>query len=139
MIKNEREYKNVRSDLAAFRQTLGCLTTAHIKGEISPKKIKIQQDATKSMIHTLERELKDYEDLKAGKHKTNLGLISVLPLHLIRARITLNWTQKDLAKRVGTSEQQIQRYEATNYESASLGTIRHIGDIMKEKLDHIGR
>ncbi len=139
MIKNEREYKNIRSDLAKFRTTLDYLAKARNKGEINSKKIKIQEEATKSMIKTLERELKDYEDLKLGKYKANLKLVDVLPVHLIQTRITLNWTQKDLAKRVGTSEQQIQRYEATDYESASLGTIRHISGIMRQQLAGLGR
>lgn len=135
MIKNEREYKNLRSDIAKFRATLDYLAKARHQGTVSAAKIKIQEDATKGIIETLEREVKEYENLKAGKYKTNLDSIDALPTHLIRARITLNWTQKDLAKRVGTSEQQIQRYEATDYESASLRTIKQIGGIMRQQLN----
>jgi len=134
MIKNEREYRNIRSDVGKFRKTLEYLAKARVTGKISPRKIKIQEDATKSMIETLELELKEYEDVKAGKYKTALEWIDVLPVHLIRARITLNWTQKDLARRAGRSEQQIQRYEATDYASASLATIKQIGNIMQKQL-----
>jgi predicted transcriptional regulator len=78
------------------------------------------------MIEELEEQLKAYQRLKTGRHKANLDLIDVLPEQLIKARIALNWTQKYLAMRVGTSEQQIQRYEASDYQTASLATIRRI-------------
>ena len=35
-------------------------------------------------------------------------------------------SQKDLAERIGLKEQQIQRYEATDYASANLARIKEI-------------
>jgi len=49
-----------------------------------------------------------------------------LPLELIRARIALGLTQRDLAKRVGLKEQQIQRYENNGYASASYVRLMEI-------------
>jgi transcriptional regulator with XRE-family HTH domain len=43
-----------------------------------------------------------------------------LPRALIQARIARGLTQRQLAERLGLKEQQIQRYEATGYASASL-------------------
>jgi transcriptional regulator with XRE-family HTH domain/Zn-dependent peptidase ImmA (M78 family) len=47
-----------------------------------------------------------------------------IPKALIRARISLGLSQKDLAERMGLKEQQIQRYEADEYRAASLARVR---------------
>ncbi len=49
-----------------------------------------------------------------------------LPKTLISARIASGMTQKGLAHRLGIKAQQIQRYEATEYESASFARIRKV-------------
>ena len=46
-----------------------------------------------------------------------------LPKTLIRARIASGMTQEGLAHRLGVKTQQIQRYEATEYESASFARV----------------
>jgi transcriptional regulator with XRE-family HTH domain len=45
---------------------------------------------------------------------------------MIRARIALGLTQKQLAERVGLKEQQIQRYEENDYASASFSRLKEI-------------
>lgn len=42
---------------------------------------------------------------------------------LVKARIARRWTQRQLAEALGIAEQQVQRYEATEYRSASLARI----------------
>ena len=42
---------------------------------------------------------------------------------LIKARIARGWTQRRLADELGVAEQQVQRYETTEYRSASLARI----------------
>jgi transcriptional regulator with XRE-family HTH domain len=46
-----------------------------------------------------------------------------LPGALIRSRIAAGLSQKDLGERLGMKEQQIQRYEATDYSGASFSTL----------------
>jgi len=58
-------------------------------------------------------------------------MVEAIPSSLIRARIAAGWTQKELAKRLGISEQQIQKYESTDYESASFRKINEIATILK--------
>ena len=53
-------------------------------------------------------------------------MVAELPTVLIKARIAQGLSQKDLAERLGLQEQQIQRYEATDYASASLTRIREV-------------
>jgi len=50
---------------------------------------------------------------------------------LIRARIAQHLTQRQLAERVGVKEQQVQRYEATEYSSASLRRVLEIAAALK--------
>lgn len=49
-----------------------------------------------------------------------------LPQALVKARIALRLSQKDLADRLGMKEQQIQRYECTDYRSASLSRLHDV-------------
>ena len=45
---------------------------------------------------------------------------------LVKARIARRWTQRQLADALGIAEQQVQRYEATGYRSASLARISDV-------------
>jgi predicted transcriptional regulator len=138
MIKNDREYRITQSRVSRFKQALEYLAEARKKKSLDAATIDLQESATKSILQSLETELRDYVELKEGASKSQfrelLNQTGALSLGLIRARIALNWTQKELAARVGTSEQQIQRYEASDYESASLGTIKKISSVMSEQL-----
>ena len=56
----------------------------------------------------------------------SLKLVADLPSILIKARIAQGLSQKELADRIGLKEQQIQRYEATDYASANLARIKEV-------------
>ena len=60
--------------------------------------------------------------------KKNLSPPSLdgLPEALVKARIARGMTQKELAERLGLKEQQVQKYEATDYASASLSRVRAV-------------
>jgi len=49
-----------------------------------------------------------------------------LPSALIQARIATGLSQKQLAERLGLKEQQVQRYEANDYQGASLGRLHEV-------------
>ena len=78
-------------------------------------------------------ELRDYESLQRGEYPVDeLKAIDELPSALIKARISLGLSQKDLANRLGLKEQQIQRYEATDYASASLTRIKEVVEALNQ-------
>ena len=52
----------------------------------------------------------------------------------MQARIAAGLNQKDLADRLGLKEQQVQRYEATGYQSASLARLREVVDALGVKV-----
>ena len=56
----------------------------------------------------------------------DLASFEHLPSALIQARIAAGFTQEQLAERVGVKSQQIQRYEATDYRSASLQRVAEV-------------
>jgi len=133
MIKNEREYRITKASIVKFQAAVAQLNKLREQGTEEPAKLKLQEAAAKSMLNELKEQLNEYEQLRRGKFKTSaLDLVDALPNDLIRARISLGWTQKELAQHLGTSEQQIQKYESTDYESASLRKIIEIASVLKE-------
>ena len=94
---------------------------------IHPLIAKAQEDAIESQLEDLRIELREYESIKAGGfQRDGLDVVADLPVVLIKARIAQGLSQKDLANRIGLKEQQIQRYEATDYASASLARIQEV-------------
>ena len=128
MIKNERQYKITRAQAARFSNALKSLRQrADSDNGLHPLIAKAQEDAISSQLADLESELREYESLKAGRFQwDSLGMVAELPSILIKARIARGLSQKDLAERIGLKEQQIQRYEATDYATANLSRIKEV-------------
>ena len=128
MIKNERQYRIAKAQTEKFKSAVNAFDSESPKqGKTHPRLIKAQKDAMQSQLESLQRELAEYEGLESGKVPApDLGYIAVVPQDLIRARIASGLTQKELAKRLGMPEQQIQRYEAKDYESVSLARIAEV-------------
>lgn len=124
MIKNERQYLITKAQVSRFVRTLEGLSE---EAGVHPLILKAQKEAVRSQLSDLEADLLEYESLKSGKFKLDqLKTVKEIPTILIKARIAQGLSQKDLAERLGLKEQQIQRYEATDYASARLTRIREI-------------
>ena len=127
MIKNERQYRITKAQAARFVKALETLRHGSNPHGLHPLIAKAQDDAISSQLADLESELHEYEALKSGEFQMDsLRLVAELPTILIKARIAQGMSQRELAERVGLKEQQIQRYEATDYASASLARIREV-------------
>jgi ribosome-binding protein aMBF1 (putative translation factor) len=125
MIKNERQYTITKAQARKFKDAIEAMSLG--KTHTHPLLVKAQRDALESQIAELEAQLKEYEKLRSGKlKKLKKSRFQDLPLELIRARIARGMTQKDLAKELGLKEQQIQRYEETEYASASLARVYEV-------------
>ncbi len=140
MINNERQYRITKGWVQKFTQALDHLD-AHPDEKTCPHPLlrKAERDGLASQIETLEGEIRDYEALRDGQpHAFHLDSFDELPRTLIRARIAAGLSQKDLAARLGLKEQQIQRYEATEYASASMArvsaVIRALGLKVREEV-----
>ena len=153
MIKNERQYRITRAQAGRLRKALkasrnpgmgdggedteaaalGVVREAgpHY-GTVHPLIAKAQEDAMNSQLSDLEGELKEYETLKAdGFDLDSFNALADIPKMLIKARISMGLSQRELAERLGLKEQQIQRYEATDYASASLTRIREVAAVYR--------
>ena len=128
MIKNKRQYKITKAQVARFSNALESLRQRpENEDSLHPLVAKAREDALSSQLADLESELREYESLKAGEfHLDSLRVVADLPSILIKARIAQGLSQKELAERIGLKEQQIQRYEATDYASASLARIKEV-------------
>ena len=125
MIRNERQYKITKAQIKKFKEALEKFEKQ--KSKAHPMLVKAQKDAMKSELAVLEGQVKEYEKLRSGKYKVlKDSSFDDLPIELIRARIALGYTQKQLGELVGLKEQQIQRYEETEYTSASFSRLREI-------------
>jgi transcriptional regulator with XRE-family HTH domain len=128
MIKNERQYKITKAQADRFERSIENLgETPSVGKEVHPLILRAQQDALRSQLVELQEDLKEYEALRAGE-RTVLPVESFedLPRALIKARIACGLSQKDLAERLGLKEQQIQRYESTDYSSASIERVKEV-------------
>ena len=129
MIKNERQYRITKNQAERFLDTLKNLKRRSKEPLEGPHPLiaQAQEDAVRSQLADLKEQLREYESLKAGNFEIeDLSMVSELPTTLIKARISQGLSQKDLAERLRLKEQQIQRYEATDYATASLARIKEV-------------
>jgi len=136
MIKNERQYRVAKAQAAKFEEALKAMRTGSRKDRTThPRLVKAQKDALASQLDILRHELAEYEELDSGKTAPpDLEYISVVPRDLIRARIASGLSQKELAKRLGMPEQQIQRYESKEYKSVSLARISEVAKVLQSTI-----
>ncbi|MGH9531036.1 MAG: helix-turn-helix domain-containing protein [Terriglobales bacterium] len=126
MIKNERQYRITNAQAARFRQAIAGMKSGSDQN-VPLALRKAQIAALRSQLHDLQAELREYETLKSGRRAIPVRpSFEDLPQTLIRARIASGLTQQGLARRLGLKAQQIQRYEATEYRSASLGRLQEV-------------
>lgn len=139
MIKNERQYRITKAQAAKLEHALEQLTTGVGSAQGHPLLRKAQEDALRSQIADLHAQLEAYDALQSQQHAVlELASFEELPRALIQARIAAGLSQKELAERLGLKEQQVQRYEATEYASASVArvseVIRALGIRMREEI-----
>jgi ribosome-binding protein aMBF1 (putative translation factor) len=127
MIKNEREYRITKAQAVKFEQALSDLSNAGRNDSLHPLLQKAQRESLQSQLDDLREEIVDYEALKSGQRTViSLDSLEELPRALIQARIAAGLSQRELAARLGVKEQQVQRYEATEYAGASLSRVTEV-------------
>ena len=128
MIRNQRQYKITKAHAANFAQELAEFDespAAHPR--VRPRLIQLMKEALAVQLAELQEEIEEYERLQRTKPaKFKLDELQALPEKLIRARISTGLSQRELAEKLGLKEQQIQRYESTNYQTASLRRVLEV-------------
>jgi ribosome-binding protein aMBF1 (putative translation factor) len=129
MIANELEYRTTRAALRRLEDGLAHLPDG--EAERHPLAQKALHESIESEIEVLNRQLREYDALRNGAvREMNLSSLGELPNALIAARIAAGWSQQDLAERLQLKHQQIQRYEASRYESTSLDRLLEVADVL---------
>jgi ribosome-binding protein aMBF1 (putative translation factor) len=132
MIRNERQYRITKSWISKFKDALFELNKLPESIE-QPWLRKAQRESAEILVEDLYAQLKEYDALKSGKTKlAPLDIINNVSDLLVKWRIARNWTQKQLAEKLGLAEQQIQKYEERDYACATLETIKKVAAALKE-------
>jgi ribosome-binding protein aMBF1 (putative translation factor) len=129
MIANEVQRRVTQTAIREFEESLARLD-ADARNS-SPEMRRMMREAMESQLADLREELAEYEALRAGQvRELELRSLTELPDALIRARIAAGLSQKELARRLGMKEQQVQRYEATRYAGATLARVQAVADAL---------
>jgi transcriptional regulator with XRE-family HTH domain len=140
VITNERQYKITRAEAKRFEKALSQAESGGASSDVHPSIHAAMIDGLRSQLADLQRELDAYEALRSGrvKSRTVRSLLD-LPNVLIEARIANRLTQKELAKKIGIAEQQVQRYEGNKYAGVSIERLQEVADAVGLRLSKVVR
>ena len=136
MITNERQYQISKAQVAKFRAAIDApdsnTRTLHPRAQQSMRQRPSRQ------LDDLLAEVADFERLRDGQLTAiTAESIAGLAPALIKARIMRNWTQKELADKLAVAEQQVQRYEATQYKGVSVERLQAVADALKLRVREV--
>jgi len=124
MIKNEKQYKVTRNKLQVLEEEINRLKGGR---EHLPAKDKSLLVSMQLFQKQLQDEV-DYYELVKAMNSEILAERSIddLPILLIEYKIRSGMTQKEFSQKVGMKEQQLQRYEAEDFNSISFKNLLKI-------------
>jgi len=133
MITNERQYRIAKAQWSRFKEAIDDFDLRAAAERIGSRALaKAELDALKSEEEILAAQISEYEHLKSGAVTVlRAESIEELPRLLIKARIARRLSQRELAEMLGINEQQIQRYEAEGYASASLRRLAEVANSLE--------
>ncbi|HEV8653805.1 MAG TPA: helix-turn-helix domain-containing protein [Actinomycetes bacterium] len=135
MIKNDRQHGIIRGRVERLQRLQDELLDRLENRSVDRARTELELKVVRAEIRRLQAELDDYEALKEGRGEIGTAKsLEDLPRLLIRARVAAGLTQAELAEGLGLKEQQIQRYEATDYESASLSRLIEVAGALDLQL-----
>ncbi len=139
MITNERQYKITRAQLAQLKRAIANFQLSEKVEQIGSELLaSAELDALKSEVEVLEKQIQDYESLKTGAEiPLPTKDLRELPHLLIQSRISQNLSQRELANLLKLKEQQIQRYEAEEYQSANLKRLLEVAEALMLSVSEI--
>ena len=131
MIKTDKQLKATRELVKEFQQVIAKAESGRGPSAMKPEARKGYVTGLRSQCQQLTTEIERYERLKEG----DLSLITVgslddLPRSLIETRIARGKSQSELARELGVVPQQVQRWEADDYQSASFPMLCEIARLL---------
>ena len=138
MITNERQYRITRRRAADFVRAIKEFDAkSHERAEAHPRLLRAEREAMNSQLADLREELEEYERLKAADPPViPVASLDQLADGLIKARIVAGLSQRALAERLALKEQQIQRYEAERYASASYRRLCEVARALDIRMEN---
>jgi transcriptional regulator with XRE-family HTH domain len=131
MITNDVQYRTAKTQVDRLQHLLEELAERPLEPSGDELRRKLEIAAVDSQVAELRSQLDEYEALRSGRTAVGqLTTLEDLPRLLIRARIAAGMSQRAFAERLGLKEQQIQRYEATEYSSANLARLREVAEAL---------
>lgn len=125
MIKNQKQVAVTRTRLAELIAAKAEFEAKEL--DTTTAKYRLGINSMNSLIEELQNDINLYEGLvNRSFHLLQAKCLEEVPNVLIAARLAQKMTHKQLGELVGLKEQQIQRYEATDYETASWPRIVEI-------------
>jgi HTH-type transcriptional regulator / antitoxin HipB len=132
VIQNEHQYKVTQNRLKELEQALTKLF--QIQDTLRPRQFLSRKNGLQMMIDSLRKEIEEYDALTQQQTLIEIASIQELPIALIKARIAMGMTQKELAEKMGVKEQQVQRDEANQYSSAGFHRIAAVAEALNIKI-----
>ena len=127
MIKNAKQFGVSKQQVLRLQKALE-LSIKH-PTEMDKRIYDAMIAGIESQIQDIQKEIDDYEKLQRDKEIPICTLENIGEL-LIKARIASGYTQKEFAEKVGIKPQAIQQYEAKEYKSINLGTLKKITEAL---------
>ena len=138
MITNERQYRITRRKAHGFAHAIEEFdANSYSRMDVHPRLVQAEREAMESQLADLQEELEEYEQLKSAEVSViSVGSFEELADGLIMARIAGGLSQRALAQRLKLKEQQIQRYEAERYASASYQRLCQIARALELRIEN---
>lgn len=134
MITNERQYRITKAEAERFEEALAHADDRDV--DLHPRLKQAMREGLESQLEDLRRQLAHYQELRSEPPNIlSLNSLDEIPDALITARIAAGLTQRELAQRIGIKEQQIQRYEATRYQSAKFARMQAVADALGRRIE----
>jgi HTH-type transcriptional regulator/antitoxin HigA len=123
MIKNEKQYKITKKKLLGLEEKRTAIAARQPSPTTRDQLILVSLTTMKDQ---LEEELAAYDQLKKNTGNFSARSLSELPSLIIEYKIRSGMTQKEFARKIGMKEQQLQRYEAEDFQSISFKNLMKI-------------
>ncbi len=124
MIKSDAQRARTVAQIEGFRQALG-----KVELERPGKRSDAIRGSYEGMIRQLEDELREYDQLKAGKLVLpHVERVDQIAPFIAKIRIAKGVSQTELASRLGVSKQVISRHEENDYQTVSIARLQEILD-----------
>lgn len=133
MIRTDAEYQRALERLDNDLETIHKQKEKLDEMDLSEEEVKRAMEPLVSFHEQLKEEVEAYEKLKRGDFGTLYNLTSI-GRWLIGLRIARDWTQSELADRLGVSQAQVSRDENNEYHGISVEKAQRIFEVFNTRI-----